>query len=498
MKMNSFALWSFTLFLIFCHPFETLAVRPDHYQVEFDASNPKVVQVYATLQISNSLLYMSPNGPMPERWPQYIHNLKAGTKDGDAITIIKSDSTQWKLKNTVQGQIIQLKYEVHIDHELIDWPGGIDGVAFVRDWGVMASGRSLFIMNGENKKDLEVTIKTPEGWTVSVPWEAKKATAEIYKVPTQEQLQESFLFAGTHEEVPIVREGFTLKFVLGGDAIVANREQYAQMAGSVLDYYIDLMGGIPQPQPGEEFSQVLVLINQSEQVDGEVIGSHISMLINPKADMQQQLVGWFMFAHEFFHLWNGKTLRFEGTQSDWFKEGLTNYYTLKALHQVGFVNEEGIKMILDHLFYQRYVNDSGYGELAPAKAASGFDKDNHWGIVYGGGLFSGICFDMTIRQRSNNQKSLDDVMQYFYQHFGGTEKTISNEEILSRLNEAGQTDFTTFMEQHIMGPLPVPIADHLTYAGVEVDTSNGHLSLIHQPDKTTLQKNIWAGFLGDN
>lgn len=469
---------------------------PDHYIVRFDANHPERVQVEATLQLSDSLLYMSPNGPMPERWPQYIQHFKVSTKNGEAIELNLPDSTQWILSNTQAGQIVHLSYELLVEHEKERWPGGIDGVAFVRDWGVMVSGRSLFVMNGEEKKDIKVTIDVPDNWRISVPWKVSGDALDTYCVSNQEKLQESFLFAGTHKEINISREGFNLIFVLGGDAIKANAAQYIEMAGKVLDYYIELMGGTPKPRPGNELSQVMVMIHESEQVDGEVIGNHISMLINPHAGMQEQLMGWFMFAHEFFHLWNGKTLRFDGTQSDWFKEGITNYYTIKGLNQVGFMNEEATKMMLNHLFYQRYINDSGYGTLSPSEAASGFDKDNHWGIVYGAGLFAGLCMDMEIRKNSQNSKSLDDVMRYFYQEYGGADQTISNQNILEQVNKFGRTDFSGFLKRHIQGAEPVPLDSYMEHAGIQVDTSEKQLVLTHMEEKTALQQKIWEGFLG--
>ena len=203
-----------------------------------------------------------------------------------------------------------------------------------------------------------------------------------------------------------------------------------------MDYYIGLMGGIPKPRPGMELKQSLVLISQSENIDGEVIGNHLSMFMNPAGDPMDKMVGWFMFAHEFFHLWNGKTLRFASTTTDWFKEGVSNYYTIKALNQTGFVNEDIVLAMLSNLFYQRYVNDPGYGTLSPSRAASGFDKDNHWGLVYGGGLFAGIAMDMEIRHLTDNGYSLDDLMRDFYREYGGTEQLIGEEDIVTKANQA--------------------------------------------------------------
>ena len=87
-------------------------------------------------------------------------------------------------------------------------------------------------------------------------------------------------------------------------------------------------------------------------------------------------------------------------------------------------------------------------------------------------------------------------MRYFYREFGGTEQTISNQNILEQVNKFGQTDFSDFLKRHILGAEPVPLADYMKYAGVKVDTSSEQLVLIHETEKSSLQQGIWEGFLG--
>lgn len=467
----------------------------DKYIIQFDASNSKLVKVEAQITLEDSLLYMSANGPVPKRWSKYVDNLVVFDSKGKKVNVEYRDSTNWIVKSIDKGNKIRLQYNVLIEHENENWPGGIDGVAFVRDWGVMASGRSLFVMNGD-KTNIKVEFKKPKDWKVSTPWKKNDNEVETYNVTNLLQLQESLLFAGTHQEIDITRDTFNLKFVLGGDLIVKNKDEYVKRAGAILDYYIKIMGGVPRPEPGNDLSKVVVIINQSNQIDGEVIGNHISLFLNPKADMQGQVIGWFLFAHEFFHLWNGKTLRFNDTKADWFKEGISNYYTLKALNNAGFIGEQETKMVLNNLFYSRYINDSGYKKLAPVNAASGFDKDNHWGLVYGGGLFAGICMDMEIRHDSENSKSLTSLMRYFYEEFGGSEKTITNNDILKQVNRFANNDLTEFMNSYIKGIKTVPLSHFMKYAGIRVDTTSNQLRLTHMEKKTELQKMLWAGFLG--
>lgn len=470
----------------------------DRYFLTFDSTNTDKIHIHAQIQLEDSLLYMSPYGPMPERWPQYIQNLRVSGPDGQPVSMHKTGHGAWILSGIDTGMEVELTYDMVLEHEQIDWPGGIDGVAYTRDWGIMASGRSLFVMNGQGKKDIQIKVDSPEVWNLSTSWQSDPLSENTYRADNLLDLQESFLFAGSHEEAIIQRDGFTLNFVLGGEKVRAEASRFVNVASGVMDYYIGLMGGIPKGGgPGKALKHSLVIISQSDRVDGEVIGNHLSMFMNPDGSPMDQMMGWFMFAHEFFHLWNGKTLRFADTTTDWFKEGVSNYYTIKALKQTGFINEEVVLGMMNSLFYQRYIQDPGYGSISPSRAASGFDKDNHWGLVYGGGLFAGIAMDLEIRHRTGNQSSLDDVMREFYTEYGGSEHTIDQTDILDKVNKIGNTDFSAFMNSYIKGTDLIMLAPYLKYAGIEADTSANELLLTHLQDKTALQSDIWAGFLGE-
>lgn len=473
-------------------------VRPDRYEVEYDIANPHRIHIRAEITLEDSILYMSPYGPQPHRWPEYIEGLKASHKELAEIPVAKrKDAPGWVLEKIWPGETIFLEYDMVLEHEALEWPGGIDGVAYRRDWGVMASGRSLFVMNGKRKRNVRVSFLKPDSWKVSAPWESFLGTEDAYRVSDLQELQESFMFMGTHRETELKRDGFTLKFVLGGPSILQQQSRFAQVASGVMDYYIRLMEGVPKIGREGQVKQSLVIISQSDSVDGEVIGNHISMFMDPDGEEFNQLMGWFMFAHEFFHLWNGKTLRFTTVNTDWFKEGVSNYYTMKALYQIGFANEEVLLAMLNNLFYQRYLHDSGYGVLPPYEAASGFDKDNHWGLIYGGGLFAGIAMDMEIRHNTENTASLDDLMRNFYKDFAGTDRTINQDDILAEANKLGTADFTDLMSDHVLGAQPISLTPYLKFAGIRAVTEGGQLQLIHIPEKTRLQEAIWDGFLGN-
>lgn len=492
-----YCLFCLSIFLFLNLSTRAWAQPADEYNITFLEQDEQTVLVSARLTLTDSLLYMSPAGPVPERWPQYVKNLIVRDRIGKELPVEENPGGGWILPARRPGQQIQLEYTLSLTHEEESWPGGIDGVAYQRDWGAFFTGRALFVMNGEEKQGIKVRFQLPRDWKVSTPWQAIDRSGLFWQSPNLDQLTESMIFAGTHEELHFERGGLSLKFVLGGEGIVQQKHTFAERAEKLMNYYTEMMGGLPVPPPGQELSTVMVVINADRQVDGEVIGNHISMFMDPDGDMQSQMMGWFMFAHEFFHLWNGKTLRVSDTRADWFKEGVTNYYTLKALHQIGFIDEAGVRAILNGLFYQRYINDPGLGELSIAEAGSTFRKDAHWGLVYGGGLFTGICLDMIIRKNTDNEKSLDVLMRNFYGQYGGSDRVYGTGDVIAEAGRLGGENLEAFAGQYINGTEQAPLSEYLSYAGMIASTENGQLILAPKEQRTELEKQIWAGFLGE-
>lgn len=464
------------------------------------------LHVTADLILRGGRLKMSPAGPLPERWPTFVELLDVRTADGAPLTVTPSPSATPGWTVDAPDQPVRLRYRVRLDHEQLEWPGGIDGVAFVRDWGALLTGRAIFVTSpgpearGEDERDegranLTVRFSVPVGWDVTTPWDPT-GVANTWRVGSSEALTEAIILIGTHTERVIESGPITLRFAVAGEQSAELAAAYTARAGQILDYYTALIGGPPAPSPRSPLSTVVVAMTEADAPDGEVIGHHISLMVDPDGGPEAETMGWLIFAHEIFHLWNGTTLRVGSTRADWFKEGVTNYYTLKALHRVGVLPEPAVLSVVDGLFHARYRADPGYGTLSMREAASGFEKDDHWGLVYGGGLFAGLCIDLRIRHETGNARSLDDLMRAFYSRLGGTEQSFTTDDVLEAASALSGYDFGPFFATHITGAVPLPVAECLSLTSLDVDTQDGHLVAIQDPEATSLQVSLWEGLLG--
>lgn len=126
----------------------------------------------------------------------------------------------------------------------------------------------------------------------------------------------------------------------------------------------------------------------------------------------------------------------------------------------------------------------------------GAEKHDHWGLIYGGGMFVGIAQDLRIRKATNNQKSLDDLMKFLFKKYGGSNKNYNLKEIQQKISELNGTDQTDFFNDYILGIKKIPVTDFFKIAGLDAKIENENLILSKKEVTTVLQKNILRFFFG--
>lgn len=461
------------------------------FHITYSKDQPEKIHISLNFTISENDLHVAPGAEQfDKRWSEFMTNLKARTSDNQPVNIHHSGNGRWKV-DAPKGTPVEVSYDLLVTHQEHQWSGGLDGAAYVKPQSIYTSGRSLFLYPEYDEIQADVTFHLPEEWTVSTPWAKSPEGQNRYKVSSAASLSQSGILAGKQLVFSVIRDGFELSFALGSEQLIRDAEVYKSLGKGIFDYYIDLMGGIPNI-PGNEDKKCLIILNEDSQTDGEVLGYTISMLINLNDSPMDALLARFIFAHEFFHLWNGKSFT---TSSDleWFKEGFTNYYTLKSLHHTGVLDEETTFGVLNNLFFQRYINDPGLGEIP---LTNGDAKHDHWGIIYGGGLFAGIAQDMIIRSATGNASSLDDVMRSLFNELGGTTQALTLEEFKKRLSEASGLDQSSFFEQYIQKANKLPIHEYLEMGGMSVDSSNNQLRINKKTGASAMEKQILKGFFG--
>ncbi|MEP7233723.1 MAG: hypothetical protein ABI778_00375 [Ignavibacteriota bacterium] len=184
-----------------------------------------------------------------------------------------------------------------------------------------------------------------------------------------------------------------------------------------------------------------------------------------------------IFSHEFFHLWNVKRIHssklgpFDYTKrvmttSLWLSEGVTDYYGHTLLTRSGILPYRTFENMLGELIgaikRSKAATTKSLEELSIAE--SDFDLTNAL-VFYSKGTLVGLMLDIEIRSRTNNKKSLDDVM-FSLNAEAKKRITFSDNELIGKIEKLTGLDLQDFYKKYIAGTDALPMEEYLKRMGV--------------------------------
>src|SRR5215216_3732669 len=197
-----------------------------------------------------------------------------------------------------------------------------------------------------------------------------------------------------------------------------------------------------------------------------------------------------LVAHEFFHLWNVKRIRpdalgpFDYTQENytkllWVAEGITDYYADLVLRRAALITENEFLTATARAF-QTLQNTPG--RLEQSAEESSFDtwikyyrqdenSINSQVSYYDKGAILGLLLDLEIRKRSNNAKSLDDVLRYLYTEFFKKNRNYGPADFQKACELMAGSSLEDFFRPFVRGTEELNYSAALEAAGLRLDNN---------------------------
>jgi predicted metalloprotease with PDZ domain len=247
----------------------------------------------------------------------------------------------------------------------------------------------------------------------------------------------------------------------------------------ICNYELKLMGGAP-------FEHYLFILHIGKGAGGGGMEHANSTAIGIPSD--EYLSG--VAAHEFFHLWNVKRIRpatlepveytkEQYTRALWFAEGVTSTYGAYTLVRSGIWNKE---RFYDDLGQQISELESRPANSWQSAEESSLDAWLEKYSLYNGpddsvsyytkGQLLGDLLDILIRDRTNNEKSLDDVLRGLNTDFAKQGKTYRDSlDIRLEAEKVAGGSFEDFFRKYVASAQPLPYQEVLALAGLELRTA---------------------------
>jgi predicted metalloprotease with PDZ domain len=286
-------------------------------------------------------------------------------------------------------------------------------------------------------------------------------------MPVEAGKFEEFVLPGVHPEIAVVIHGDNWK-----------KKRVEEELTKICRYELKLMDGAP-------FASYTFFLHVGKAAAGAGGGMEHANATAISIPSDEYLEG--VAAHEFFHLWNVKRIRpaslepvdytkEQYTRALWFAEGVTSTYGSYTLLRSGLWNKQQ--------FYEDLGEQISELEVRPAEAWQSaeqssldawlekyalYNRPEESVSYYTKGQLLGVLLDVLIRDRTENQKSLDDVMRRMNTEFAKAGKTYrdSLDVRLSAEAVAGGS-FEDFFVKYVAGTEALPYEQVLGLAGLEL------------------------------
>lgn len=390
-------------------------------------------------------------------WAQFVVQFEVFDQRGQPLAVVYEPHGVWRLEDW-EGGPVQARYAVLLQHDRFPNEPGDDELAAATPFGVMWTGRALFI-EGAPSDEVAVTFFAPDDWRVTSPWRQLDPDALRFAASDTDDLLDAAFFAGVHMERDVALDGVTAHIATGPD-MTAEADLFSGVLQSYASEYAALFGA-PITQ-----SPVIIALPGSFW-GGGVIGRSISMTLAGELNDAFAPMARHVVAHEAFHLWNA-TWRIEPEARpalEWFLEGGAEYVTVRTGARLGALSDEALyEQIARHLdAYEAARTTTTIAEAGRTK----LENQASYDLVYSGGFAAALTLDLRIRRESDGAHSLDDVLRYVHGRYAGDgEERLDLAGLVQAVQETTGLDVTDFIDAHIAGSEALPALEELAFVGV--------------------------------
>ncbi|HBB92041.1 MAG: hypothetical protein A2X22_09170 [Bacteroidetes bacterium GWF2_49_14] len=434
---------------------------------------------------------------------------------GKPLPFRKTAKNTWTVQTSGIQSLIAT-YNVYATRASVADPYLAENRGFISPTGV------FFHVGGKLSHPVMVTINPWKEWKqVSTGLDPVKGQANTFSAPDFDRLYDCPILVGNQEILSFEYKGIPHTIAIEKPG-TCNREKLAADLKKIVEAGTSIIGEIP-------YKHYTFLIMEKgggglEHLNSMAVFADVSKY--GEADRDRGLLGFF--AHEYFHLYNIKTIRpvvlgpFDYdreclTNMLWFSEGGTVYYQDMILNRAGFLSRD---QYLEGAAKGIGSHENIMGSRFQSAAQSSWDTwmlffnraENSQSVsinYYNKGNTLCMLLDLKIREASQNVNSLDDVMRTLYQDFNKKRnRGFTDAEFREVCEKAAGCSLSEFFD-YVYTTNPIDYGKYLAYAGLKIDltpqepaisylnkTMNKRSFLISiAQNPTELQKKVLADWL---
>jgi predicted metalloprotease with PDZ domain len=196
--------------------------------------------------------------------------------------------------------------------------------------------------------------------------------------------------------------------------------------------------------------------------------------ILPKEELVKSMKD--VVSHEFFHIVTPLTIHSQEihyfdyntpkmSEHLWMYEGVTEYFAnLFQINQGLITEEEFYTRMAEKIEHANAMNDTMPFTTMSANVLTEPYKTQYLN-VYEKGALIGMCLDIIIREKSNGERGILDLMQKLSNEYG-VSKPFNDKELFAKITSFTYPEVGAFLTTYVSGATPIPYDTYLAKVGV--------------------------------
>lgn len=392
----------------------------------------------------------------------------------EAVPIEKIDKQTWKIRAT---GLVRIDYAIYWDD------AGPFASQLNREHAFINPAMLLmYVPARQSGKTILAVEDLPDNWHVasSLKFDCASVASTAQCKSTQttyDELVDAPVELGKFKEFSIPGVPVDIRAVVHGEDW--SQGTIENELSRICNYELKLMGGAP-------FDHYVFILHIGRGAGGGGMEHSYSTAIGiPSGDFLSGVA-----AHEFFHLWNVKRIRpatlepvdftkEQYTRALWFAEGVTSTYGSYTLVRSGIWSKDRFYADLGEQISELESRPAHLWQSAEQSSLDAwlekypmYNGPDDSVSYYNKGQLLGDLLDIVIRDRTNNQKSLDDVLRAMNTDFAKQGKTYRDSlDIRLEAEKVSGGSLEEFFKDYVAGVTPLPYQSVLALAGLELHTS---------------------------
>ncbi len=459
-------------------------IKNDKAQVTIHS--PKI----KTDEINYCIPKIVPGTYSEDNYGKYVDDVKAYDAKGNLIPVIKKDDNTWTISNAKTLQKITYWVNDTFDTEKGEGFGKAD---IFSPAGSNINANTNFMINMhafvgylQDQKDIpyEVTVLHPKTvWgATSLVDQDTSATADKYTTARYAELVENPVMYAKPDYTTFTVDDMDILISVYSPTGKYTAESITPGMKKMITAQKRFLGKINSTKKYSVLLYLSSLQNNDAKGFGALEHPTATTVVLPEAMPKEELEKSMMdvVSHEFFHIVTPLTIHAKEIQyfdynspkmSEhlWMYEGVTEYFAnLFQINQNLISEDDFYSRIAEKIEKASTMNDTLPMTKMSANVLLEPYKDQYLN-VYEKGALIGMCLDIIIREKSNGEKGILDLMQKLSNEYGAI-KPFNDEELFSKITELTYPEVGTFLTTYVSGSTPIPYDEYLSKVGVSKST----------------------------